>query len=377
MKRLMVFVDWFDPAYKAGGPIRTTVNMVRQLSPYYHIDVVTSDRDLHDRYPMPGIKADQWIGYCENVAVFYCSSDRMKYKSILNLIKNRNPDMIYCNGMFSLNFTIFPLLMKRLGMINVDIVLGPHGMLRPSALQFKSIKKKVFLNALRAGNFLKGIVFHATDEEEERDIRSQFPHVAVSTIIDMPPVLPSLASAMEKKSLYLGIAFVGRIHPIKNLFLVLDILEQLKGEVRLEIAGVIEDKAYWNECLVKINKLPANIQVIMKGEMGHEEVLEMIKQVHILFLPTKGENFGHAILEALAAGKPVVISDQTPWRNLAESHAGYDLALHEFQRFREVLQTFVEMDHQVYAKWSAGARNYLEKKLDHNSVVQAYKDLFG
>lgn len=377
MKRLMVFVDWFDPAYKAGGPIRTTVNMVRQLSQYYHIDVVTSDRDLHDRYPMPGIKADQWIGYCENVAVFYCSSDRMKYKSILNLIKNRNPDMIYCNGMFSLNFTIFPLLMKRLGMINVDIVLGPHGMLRPSALQFKSIKKKVFLNALRAGNFLKGIVFHATDEEEERDIRSQFPHVAVSTIIDMPPVLPSLASAMEKKSLYLGIAFVGRIHPIKNLFLVLDILEQLKGEVRLEIAGVIEDKAYWNECLVKINKLPANIQVIMKGEMGHEEVLEMIKQVHILFLPTKGENFGHAILEALAAGKPVVISDQTPWRNLAESHAGYDLALHEFQRFREVLQAFVEMDHQVYAKWSAGARNYLEKKLDHNSVVQAYKDLFG
>ena len=377
MKRLMVFVDWFDPAYKAGGPIRTTVNMVRQLSPYYHIDVVTSDRDLHDANPMPGVESDQWIGYCENVEVFYCSSDRMKYRSILNLIKDRDPDTIYCNGMYSLHFTIFPLLMKRLGVIKVPTVLGPHGMLRPSALQFKPTKKKVFLAALRAGDFLKGIVFHATDEEEAKDIKSQFSHAAVSTIIDMPPVLPALTSAIEKKNLHLRIAFVGRIHPIKNLLLVLDILEQLKGEVTLEIAGVIEDKAYWNECLRKISKLPATIQVFMRGEMGHEAVLELVQNAHILFLPTKGENFGHAILEALAAGKPVVISDQTPWRNLAESYAGYDLALQGLPRFREVLQAFVDMDHDQYTNWSVGARNYLEKKLDHDSVIQGYKNLFG
>jgi glycosyltransferase involved in cell wall biosynthesis len=182
---------------------------------------------------------------------------------------------------------------------------------------------------------------------------------------------------MEKKSLHLQIAFVGRIHPIKNLLLVLDILEQLKGEVKLEIAGVIEDRAYWNECLGKISKLPENIKVYMMGEMGHEAVLELVQNVHILFLPTKGENFGHAILEALAAGKPVVISDQTPWRNLAESHAGYDLALQGLPRFREVLQAFVDMDQDQYSNWSVGARNYLEKKLDHDSVIQGYKNLFG
>jgi glycosyltransferase involved in cell wall biosynthesis len=36
---------------------------------------------------------------------------------------------------------------------------------------------------------------------------------------------------------------------------------------------------------------------------------------HDLFvLPTRGENFGHVIFESVAAGTPVLLSDQTPWR---------------------------------------------------------------
>jgi hypothetical protein len=35
------------------------------------------------------------------------------------------------------------------------------------------------------------------------------------------------------------------------------------------------------------------------------------------------------------------------------------------------------MDQDQYSNWSVGARNYLEKKLDHDSVIQGYKNLFG
>ena len=47
----------------------------------------------------------------------------------------------------------------------------------------------------------------------------------------------------------------------------------------------------------------------------------------LFFLPTRGENFGHVIAEALSVGTPVLISDQTPWRKLAAVGLGHDLPL--------------------------------------------------
>ena len=41
-----------------------------------------------------------------------------------------------------------------------------------------------------------------------------------------------------------------------------------------------------------------------------------IARSDVFLLPTGGENFGHAIFEALSCGVPVLISDQTPWRGL-------------------------------------------------------------
>ena len=38
----------------------------------------------------------------------------------------------------------------------------------------------------------------------------------------------------------------------------------------------------------------------------------MFQEYDLLFLPTKGENFGHVILESMSAGTPVLISDTTP-----------------------------------------------------------------
>ncbi|MNY40193.1 hypothetical protein D3C86_1749200 [compost metagenome] len=46
-------------------------------------------------------------------------------------------------------------------------------------------------------------------------------------------------------------------------------------------------------------------------------------------MPTHGENYGHAIAEALSAGTPVLISDATPWRGLQQEGVGWDIPLGE------------------------------------------------
>ena len=74
--------------------------------------------------------------------------------------------------------------------------------------------------------------------------------------------------------------------------------------------------AYWEKCQRIIDDLPENIQVKYNGTIGHEKVVREMASHDLFFLPTLGENFGHVIFEALAAGCPILISDQTPWRNL-------------------------------------------------------------
>ena len=52
-----------------------------------------------------------------------------------------------------------------------------------------------------------------------------------------------------------------------------------------------------------------------------------MKNYHCLFLPSTGENYGHAIVEAFSAGLPVIISTLTPWKNLESQKVGWDIPL--------------------------------------------------
>ncbi|MCB8933280.1 MAG: glycosyltransferase, partial [Chthonomonadaceae bacterium] len=94
------------------------------------------------------------------------------------------------------------------------------------------------------------------------------------------------------------------------------------------------------------------------------------------FMPTHGENFGHAIWEALAAGLPVVISDKTAWRGLEAAGAGWDLPLSDEAAFTRVVQGLVEMGSEAHAVLGAGARALAEGFGADGSIVDANRRLF-
>jgi glycosyltransferase involved in cell wall biosynthesis len=58
-----------------------------------------------------------------------------------------------------------------------------------------------------------------------------------------------------------------------------------------------------------------------------------LRRFALFFFPTRGENYGHVIHEALAAGLPMLVSDQTPWKRLAERGIGWDLSLDHPEAF--------------------------------------------
>ena len=98
-------------------------------------------------------------------------------------------------------------------------------------------------------------------------------------------------------------------------------------------------------------------------------------KAHLFVLPTEGENFGHAIFEALAVGCPILISDQTPWRKLSEKKAGIDLPLSRI-RFTQAMQYFVDLDNERWQEYRQGALSVaLDYEKNMNSL-NAYRDLF-
>ena len=376
-RKILVMIDWFDPAYKAGGPIRSCVNFVTHMKEEYELFVFTSDRDLGMQSPLPDIRTDEWIAHNSGALVFYASPRKLNFAGMREVIKSIQPHFIYLNSFFSKYFAIYPLLISRYCESNAAMVLAPRGMLKPSALQFKSIKKKFFLGLIKLMGLHANTRFHATDDEEVKDIRCHFPENPVSFASSFSETVPARQVALKKESGTLAVLFIGRIHPIKNLHFLLNALKQVNGTIRLTIVGVLEQPSYWNDCQEIINSFPSTVRANYIGEVPHDQLPAIINDHHILALPTQGENFGHAIFEALSEGKPVLISDQTPWRNLRPQNAGWDLDLNQPLLFSQALQEAINWNYETYSLWSEAAYTRASQYADQSKLIERYKKIFS
>ena len=134
---------------------------------------------------------------------------------------------------------------------------------------------------------------------------------------------------------------------------------------------------YWSECDAILATLPSTVTATYRGEVEPRDVRRVFAQYHLFLFPTLSENFGHVILEALAAGCPVLLSDTTPWRGLSERRAGWDLPLTAPERFVSVLQQVVSMDDTEHRQWSEGASALAHVVANDENAVSASRLLLA
>jgi glycosyltransferase involved in cell wall biosynthesis len=251
---------------------------------------------------------------------------------------------------------VIPVLAARLGLIRVgSVLLAPRGELSPGALSLKSRKKRLFLTWW--GRLLKDmdVVWHASSDKEDAQIRAvcRWASVAVNqdqVALSREPLPTPSAHAGPPR-----LVFIGRVSPMKNVDLVLHALRDVSGAVEFDIYGPLEDAAYWSCCRVLIARLPAAVKVRYRGELAPGDVCRTFSAYDAFVLPTKGENFGHAIAESLSASCPVVCSDQTPWTAVLESGGGSVVRELTAQALAEDLRRILAMtpDQRVHAKLRA------------------------
>ena len=66
---ILIFIDWFLPGFKAGGPIKSVSNIVNSLHQDFNFFIITSDRDIDDNKPYETEPLDKWIEkeYYQNI----------------------------------------------------------------------------------------------------------------------------------------------------------------------------------------------------------------------------------------------------------------------------------------------------------------------
>ncbi len=163
---------------------------------------------------------------------------------------------------------------------------------------------------------------------------------------------------------------------MKNHALVLDALANCKEDISYSIYGPVKDKAYWDSCLRKISVLPSNIKVQYKGEIHPDNIEKALHKADVFIMPSKSENYGHAIIEALSAGLPVITSRHTPWQNLQEHKAGFNTGESETE-LAEAIAFFASMDSTELKKWSATACTYALERTDVDAISMQYETLFA
>ena len=126
-----------------------------------------------------------------------------------------------------------------------------------------------------------------------------------------------------------------------------------------------------------ISKLKPNVKVKYKGVIDNEKIAEVIKLYHFSILPSEHENYGHSIFESLSAGCPVIISDNTPWRNLNQKKAGWDISLKNEAKFVEILNRAALMRQDEYNEWSKGAYNLAKTVTEDKTVLEQNKLIFN
>jgi glycosyltransferase involved in cell wall biosynthesis len=378
---ILTFLDSYLPGNKAGGPIQTLANMVDSLTDGYRFNIVTRDRELGDNCPYLEIKQDEWNPR-EKALVYYFAPEAYTFSNLRRVINQTPYDLIYLNSFFSWGFTIKLLLLRRIELIpkKTPVILAPRGEFSPGALKLKSLKKKTYIVLSKLLGLYKNVVWQASSQYEKEDIirsMGKGADVFIAPNLSAPNnENTSLMAANPKKTGFIKCVFLSRISPKKNLKGALTILDGIHGQVELDIYGPLEDMNYWQECQKAIHNLPDNICVNYKGLIAHDEVARAFAEHHLFLFPTLGENFGHVIIESLVAGCPVLLSDQTPWRNLAQEGVGWDLPLDHPEMFQQVLQKCVDMGEEEFRQLSQRANAYGVERSNDEEVLDANRNLF-
>ena len=329
----------------------------RGLAQFY---ILSLDKDIDGTRLGKDFVLNRWTVGPQGENIYFVSDI---YPWLINrLIREIKPNAILLNGIFNANTTIPGLLIGRFR--GIKTVLSPRGMLQGWALRRGKTKKSIFLFLLKL--FLrKNERWHATTTQEKTEIQTFFGSKQKVFIASNVPRSVTEFSPVPYPDQHhkIKLVFLSLINSNKNLHMVINKLAAFRDKITLDIYGPVIDADYWIQCQRSIK---GNNGVVYKGPVPPWEVPDILKSYHFFILPTQGENFGHAIFDALASGIPVIVSRLTPWQDLETKGAGFYINLEDTESMHRIFDSLTQIVETAYNRMRENsilyAREYWESK---------------
>ena len=220
---------------------------------------------------------------------------------------------------------------------HIPTVISFHGDLDEWRLRYKRLKKAVYLRLVQNRAIRAAAALHALTAAEKARIR-QLGYVQplfvcpngadLPDAADLPGDADSNDAAFRKRFPQLAgkptILFMGRIHPMKGVDLLAHSFADLARrfpDARLLVAGPDQDGAQAPmESILRAGGV--RDRVTFAGTLTGPDKQAALRQSQLFVLPSYSEGFSTAVVEAMAAGLPVVISEQCNFPEAARHSAG-------------------------------------------------------
>lgn len=277
--------------------------------------------------------------------------------------------------------------MKFAGAAGIPFLISPHGMLNGWALRQNPMRKKAAF-ALGTWNLIqqaKGM--HALSQYELNCLQQHQLNAVLTRIpngVDLTELDPLPAKGTFRKKYprlirdgcHLPfVLFLARLHPGKRLDLLIEsfALVSLKiPELRLVIVG--PDAGARADTEARIRRYRLEDKVILTGAIWGREKFEALVDATCYCLPSEHESFSVAIVEALACGCPVIISDACHFPEVQESEAGIETQL-DIQQLAKAMHELV-INTEQRKMMSANARQLVEAKYQWHVIAAQLTDFY-
>lgn len=249
-------------------------------------------------------------------------------------------------------------------------------MLYPQAMARSAWKKQLLL---KFGGVDKDLhhaaCIHCTCIEEMRHYRNLGCKNPVA-VIPNPVPIPLFVNEMQNDRSAKRIGFLGRLHPRKNVEVLIEAWIELGDKVqqaKLLIMGKGDND--YEQYLKNMVRSHSMLNVEFVGFVTGREKFERLASLTTLCVPSDFENFGMIVTEALSVGTPVIASLGTPWQELNTEQCGYWVK-NDVATLAETISTVLSLSNDEICRMGENGKKLVRQKYQDTQVAMMMKQLY-
>jgi glycosyltransferase involved in cell wall biosynthesis len=367
-------------ALETGGPAKAVLEMAEAVAKRGHQVTVFAT----DYGGVPG-GLDRLRAAGVQVRIFPVEAPRVWKRSpqLAAALADAIPqmDVVHIHSLYLYHDWVAGGLCRRFG---VPYIVRPHGSLDPFLYKRHRLRKSVMDMWFQNRMLREAAAVHFTTEEEHQLARpyiSGAPGAVVANGINFADyAAPPATGRLRARHLELAdgriVLFLGRLNFKKGLDVLIPAFAKAAreaGDLRLVIAGPDDGMEARARAWVAEHGIEA--KTVFTGMLKGEEILEAYGDADLFALPSYSENFGIAVVEAMAMGVPVLISDKVNiWREVVGAGAGF-AAPPDVDAFAGLIRTAAG-DKSDLAAMGAAARQLAESRFDWSNIGGSLEALY-